>query len=150
MRNLLFLPLLGVLAACAPTSQRPPATQIASQMVLQGNLLLVTLTNAGPYNLRLENTCPRPFAVNFVEYPGKGQGALAPRQLETCYDYNLASVVWPVGQSLSVSLPVGSPVGTHTLKAFATVRARVEQPRGVANNYADMNVKLPDLTFTVK
>lgn len=150
-RLLPLLPLLTLtaLVACTPM-QRPPATHIAPQMTLQGNAVNVTLTNAGPYDLLLENTCPRPFAVNFTDYPGKSAGGLMPRQLDTCAVERLRPVTWPVGQSLNVSIPVTYPAGTHTLKGFATIRARVLQPKGAANNYADMNVNLPDLTFTVK
>lgn len=149
MRKLLPLLILAPLVACTPT-QRPPATQIAPQMTLAGNAIQVTLTNAGPYALQLQNTCPRPFAVNFTEYPGKDKGGLMPRQLETCYEQRLPPQTWAVGQSLNVSIPVTYPAGTHTFKAFATVRAKVIQPRGAANDYADMNVNLPELTFTVK
>lgn len=148
----LLLPVLAltpaVLGACAPAALRPPSSQIFPQMTLQGNTVNVTLINAGPYDLLLENTCPRPFAVNFTEYPGKGRGGLEPRQLDTCYDQRLRPVTWKVGESLAVSVPVTYPAGTHTFKAFATVRARVLQPRGVVNNFASMNISLPEVKFT--
>ena len=145
------LPLIPVtLAACTPTAMRPPASQVYPQMTLQGNTLNVNLINAGPYDLLLENTCPRPFAVNFTEYPGKDRGGLQPQQLDTCYEQKLRPITWKVGESLNVSIPVTYPAGTHTFKAFATVRARVVQPRGTANNFASMNISLPEVKFTVQ
>lgn len=140
---------LTALVACTPT-QRPPTTQILPQMTLLGNTLNVTLINAGPYNMQLQNTCPRPFAVNFTEYPGRDKGGIAPGQLGTCSGEKLPSQTWVVGERLSVSIPISYPAGTHTFKAFATVRAKVLQPKGAANDYADMNVSLPPLTVTVQ
>lgn len=152
MRKLLpLLPALPLaLAACTPPALRPPSNQIYPQMTLQGNTMDVILINAGPYDLLLENTCPRPFAVNFTEYPGKGRGGLEPRQLDTCYEQNLRPVAWKVGGRLSVSVPVSYTAGTHTFKAFATVRARVLQPRGLINNFASMNISLPEVKFTTQ
>lgn len=149
MRQLLPLSTLGLLVACAPAVKPVPTSQIYPQTTLDGYIVKVNLTNAGPYPLQLENTCPRPFAVNFTDYPGKTTGGLAPRQLDTCYEQRLPPVTWAVGQTLTVNVPIAYPSGTHTLKAFATVRARVVA-KGLVNNYADMNVKLPDLTFDVK
>lgn len=147
-----LLPFLALfpltLAACMPPALRPPSNQVYPQMTLHGNAINVTLINAGPYELLLENTCPRPFAVNFTAYPDKDKGGLEPRQLDTCYEQKLRPVTWKVGESLSVSLPVSYPAGTHTFKAFATVRARVLQPKGVNNTFSSMNISLPELTFT--
>lgn len=152
MRKL--LPVLTIaplaLAACTPTALRPATSQIYPQMTLQGNTINVNLINAGPYDLLLENTCPRPFAVNFTEYPGKDKGGLEPRQLDTCYEQKLRPVTWKVGENLNLSIPVSYPAGTHTFKAFATVRARVLQPKGQVNNFASMNISLPEVKFTSK
>lgn len=147
MKKLLPILLLLPLAACAPAAVRPTGG-LAAQMNLVGNAVVVTLTNTGPAALELEGSCPRPFGVAFLEYPGKNTGGLAPQPLDTCTTPSMPPRTWAVGESLNVTVPVTYAPGTYTLKALATARVRIPGSKGTT--YGAQNVAVPELTFTVK
>ncbi|WP_291424600.1 hypothetical protein, partial [Deinococcus sp.] len=107
---------LGLFVSCAPSVSRAPETQLHASAELQGHLLTVSLLNMGPNALLLENSCPRPFGIDFLDYPGKEQGALKPQQYDTCWNVNFPPQVWRVGESLSTGVTVDYPAGKHTLR----------------------------------
>lgn len=141
---------LGLFVACAPAAQRPPQSQIQATSSMQGHLLTVSLMNVGPHAMLLENSCPRPFALDVLDYPGKDTGAIKPRQYDACWDVNFPAQVWNVGESITTGVTVDYGAGTHTVKSLATVRVKVMingEPKG---DFAPMNVYVPPVTFTAQ
>lgn len=117
---------------------------------MQGHLLTVSLMNVGPHAMLLENSCPRPFALDVLDYPGKDSGAIKPRQYEACWDVNFPSQVWNVGESITTGVTVDYGAGTYTIKSLATVRVKVMVNGNAKGEFAPMNVYVPPVTFTAK
>ena len=148
VRSLKAVLMMGLLGACAPTVTTPES-RVVPQTTFTGSLLSVTLTNAGPYPLELENTCPRPFEVQVTE-PGSGVGASAmAQQLETCSTLKFPPQPWPVGGTLTAAVILNLPTGSHTLQPSAVVRVKVAPGGKATGDYRTLHVAAPGIQFQV-
>ncbi|WP_309572318.1 hypothetical protein [Deinococcus sp.] len=148
VRFLKIMWMVGLLGACAPTLTTPES-RVVPQTTFTGSLLSVTLTNAGPYPLVLENTCPRPFEVQVTE-PGSGVGASAmAQQLETCSTLKFPPQPWPVGSTVTAAVILNLPTGPHTLQPTAVVRVKVAPGGKATGEYRTLRVAAPGIQFQV-
>ncbi|MBB5233445.1 hypothetical protein [Deinococcus budaensis] len=148
MKRIAGLLMLGVLTACAPAAT-VPQVRLVSQATVQGRLLSVTLINAGPNNLLLENECPRPFVAGYREVP-VAQAAPQPTPAQTCVDVPLAPRSWRVGESITASVTLDLPAGTRTLVAYAAPRVRRVVDGKAQGEYRTVNVETAPLTVTLR
>lgn len=148
MRNVAGVLLLGLLTACVPAATTPES-RLAAQATLQGSRLTVTVVNAGPYTLMLEDGCPRPFPVGYNVLPLPST-LFASSAGEPCVATVLPPRLWRVGERLSSSLTVDLPPGTQTLQAWARPRVRLAlggQPQG---GVKVLDVVTPAFTVTMR
>ncbi|EYB68197.1 hypothetical protein DEIPH_ctg025orf0031 [Deinococcus phoenicis] len=140
--------MLGLLTACAPATTTPKSS-LAAQATLQGSQLTVTVVNTGPYDLLLEDGCPRPFTAGFNVLPVPNDLS-ASNADQPCVASILPPRLWRVGERLSASLTVALPVGTRTVQAWARPRVRLApggQPQG---DVKVLDVVTPTFTITVR
>lgn len=140
--------MLGALTACAPAAT-VPQVRLVSQAAVQGRLLNVTLINAGPNTLLLENECPRPFVAGYRELP-VAQAAPPPAPPQTCVTVALQPRLWRVGESITASVTLDLPAGTRTLVAYAAPRVKRVVEGRAQGDFRTVNVETPPLTVTLR
>ena len=148
MRFLSTICLLGILSACAPTLSTPES-RLTGQTTFNGALLSVTVTNEGPYELLLDNTCPRPFGLQVSQPQGSVAVAALAQQLATCSDVKLPAQRWPVRGTFTAAVVLNLPSGKHELTPTAVVRVQVAPGGKSQGAYRTVRVSAPAVTLTV-
>ncbi|GMA17386.1 hypothetical protein E5F05_11435 [Deinococcus metallilatus] len=147
MRNVAGILLLGLLTACAPAATTP-RTQLAAQATVQGGLLTVTVVNVGPYDVLLEDTCPRPFTIGYNVLPVTG-GTSASTEGQPCVAAPLPPRLWRVGEGISSSMTLALSSGTQTLEAWARPQVRLAPGGKAQGAVRTLNVVTPAFTLMV-
>ncbi|GAA5514986.1 hypothetical protein Dcar01_03750 [Deinococcus carri] len=137
----------GLLAACAPTTTAV-TTRLAAEASLRGRLLTVTVLNAGPHDLLLEDDCPRPFSVGFTVLP-VSSGVAGSSVGQPCVALALPPRLWRVGERVSSAMVVDLPAGTHTLQAWARPKVRLTSQGRPVGEVKVLNVVTSALTVTL-
>lgn len=145
MNNLAGVLLLGMLTACAPrvTNQ----STLAAQAIVQGQLLTVAVMNTGPYDLLLQDGCPRPFAIGYTTLPAAG-GRTVTNEDQPCLATTAPPLLWRVGERLTSSMTLALQPGTLTLQAWARPRVRLAPFGKAQGEVRELNVSTPAFTLT--
>lgn len=148
MRVLSAACLLGILSACAPTTTTPES-RLSAQTTFTGALLSVTVVNEGPYELQLENVCPRPFELQVAQPQGSVAVAALAQQLATCSDVKLPPQRWPVRGTVTAAVVLNLPSGRHEMTPTAVVRVKVAPGGKPQGEYRTLRVTSPTVALTV-
>lgn len=148
MRVLSAVCLLGILSACAPTLTTPES-RLTGRTTFNGALLSVTLTNEGPHELLLDNTCPRPFELQVSQPQGSVAVAALAQQLATCSDVKLPPQRWPVRGTFTAAVVLNLPSGKHEMSPTAVVRVQVAPGGKPQGAYRTLRVSSPAVTLEV-
>ncbi|WP_156103425.1 hypothetical protein [Deinococcus sp. YIM 77859] len=146
MRRLAGGLLLGLLTACAPAVT--PRSNLAAQATVQGRQLTVSLVNLGPYDVLLEDRCPRPFTAGYTLLPA-ATGRSVTNEDQPCLTAPALPQRLRPGERVSAALTLDLPAGTYTLQAWARPKVRLVEKGKPADAVRTLNVATSALTLTL-
>lgn len=145
---------VSCLANCEPTL-RQPAQQFAATTSLEGESVIVSVTNLGPADLWLDsNHCPRLFRVG-VQEGLPSTRTLIGRDLVNIGPHDVCTMElrpperWKVGETKAGALPhTRLPSGTHTVTAWAEPKVAPDVA-GKLGEFRTVRVPAPSVVLTV-
>jgi len=147
---------VALLTSCVPVATASPP-RFAAETRVEGNDIIVTVTNLGPTDLLLENRCPYPFRASvdglpFVKLPpGPLFGQV--KNIRACTPLIRPPELWPVGKSRSAYATTyvdeSLPRGIYTLEGWADLRVEFVSGTHPQGDYQTIRVKALPVTVTL-